>query len=124
MGSGTNIGASETIHNITKLQMKKPKEFCLFTNKPKPTSILESLNKKNGKMLLADKHINEMDELFIIGKSKFESEVEYGLKVPENQRVFIKTKDAIEEETMKSSHGNSQDEIISFIYLGLIYTLQ
>ena len=37
----------------------------------------------------------------------------YGLKVPEDQRVFIKTKDAIEEETMKSPHGNSQDEIIA-----------
>ena len=48
-----------------------------------------------------------------IWKSKFEYEVVYGLKVPEDQRVFIKTKDAIEEETMKSPHGNSQDEIIA-----------
>ena len=51
---------------------------------------------------------------YVYGKVKFESEVVYGLKVPEDQRVFIKTKDAIEEEeTMKSPHGNSQDEIIA-----------
>ena len=36
----------------------------------------------------------------------------YGLKVSEDQKVFIKTGDAIEEETMKSPHGISQDEII------------
>lgn len=111
MNSGTNIWASETIHNVTKLQMKKPKELMLFTKNPKPTSILESLNNKDGKITITNKHIKEMEELFIQGKSKFNSEVEYCMKIPENQRVFIKTKEAIEEETARASKGNSQDNI-------------
>lgn len=111
MGSGTNISASETIHNLTKLQMKKPKELMLFSNKPKPTSILESLSKKDGKLSATDRHINEMDELFIQGKSKFNSEVEYCMKIPENQRVYIKTKDAIEEEAARAAKAKMQDDI-------------
>ena len=83
----------------------------LFTKNPKPTSILESLNNKDGKITITNKHIKEMEELFIQGKSKFNSEVEYCMKIPENQRVFIKTKEAIEEETARASKGNSQDNI-------------
>ena len=53
-------------------------------------------------MLIAENNINEMNELFIKGTSKFNSEVEYGMKVPESQRMFVKTKESIEEQTMRN----------------------
>lgn len=41
VGKNGYIWASETIHNKTRLLMKKPKELLLFGQKPRSTSILE-----------------------------------------------------------------------------------
>jgi len=40
-------------------------------------------------ILKASKQIAEMDGLFIKGINKFESEVEFGLRIPEDKRVLI-----------------------------------
>jgi len=43
VGKAGYIGASEVMHNKSKLLMKKPKDFFLFGNKPIGTSILDRL---------------------------------------------------------------------------------
>ena len=91
--------------------MKKPKEFMLFEKKPKQTSILDSIGRSKGDLGTVDKNIIEMDGLFVKGKSKFDSEVEFGLKIPENQRMLVKTKEAIDEQTMRSLNKVIDEEL-------------
>mmetsp|Transcript_21542 Transcript_21542/g.19106 ORF Transcript_21542/g.19106 Transcript_21542/m.19106 type:complete len:166 (+) Transcript_21542:921-1418(+) len=110
MGKAGYIGASETLHNKSKLLMKKPKDFLLFGNMPLNTSILKRLeNQKSSSNQLPDLHykkkhfastmtktekqISAMDDLYIKGTSKFESEIEYGLRIPEKERILIKDRE-------------------------------
>ena len=111
LGGGSQIEASETIHNRSKLIMKKPKEFMLFKQKPKLTSILNSIIKSRAEMLITENNISEMDELYVKGTSKFNSEVEYGLKVPERERMYVKTKEAIEEETLRRLNKIKDEDV-------------
>lgn len=46
LGKTGTIGASETIHNKSKLLMKKPKELFLFSDKPRRTSILDAFKNR------------------------------------------------------------------------------
>lgn len=102
MGVTANICASETIHNKSNMLIKKPREFLLFSEKPKGTSILNSIIKSKGATIVTEKKITEMDGLFVKGINKFKSEVDYAFRIPESVRVYVKTKDAIEEENMRT----------------------
>lgn len=121
------IGASEIMHNKSKLLMKKPKDFFLFGNKPLGTSIMDrlesqkrasqqlpSLNNKNQYLAMtmkkAQSQIENMEDLYVKGSNKFESEIEYGLSIPEKERVLIQDKEQMRLEKLNVSLA--PDEVI------------
>ena len=115
IGKNGSIGASEILHNRSNLLIKKPKNFMLFGNKPTSTSLMDreeikkkiydsfpetGYKKKHLALILsrATKQISNMNDLFIKGTNKFESEVEYGLKVPENSRILVTNTEEMKDE--------------------------
>ncbi|CAI2362558.1 unnamed protein product [Moneuplotes crassus] len=127
VGKHGDIGASEVLHNKSKLLMKKPKDFFLFGNKPLSTSIMDriEMQKKTSQELpfldsrkkhllktlaKGENQITNMNELFIKGINKFESEVEYGLSIPENKRVLYLNSEEMKSEKLRLS--TSPEEII------------
>lgn len=140
MGKDGRIGASETIHNKSSLLMKKPKEFFLFSHKPVGTSLLDRLenskinstDKTDFLLMFKNKHlaanlirgsekVAEMDSLFIKGTSKFKSEIEYGLSIPENERILVKSRANIEAERTMIQDGVCEEVIDSNFESRILY---
>lgn len=120
--------------------MKKPKEFFLFSHKPVGTSLLDRLeNSKNipnenndFSLMFKNKHlatnlirgsekIAEMDSLFIKGTSKFESEIEYGLRIPEKERILVRSRANIEAEKTMIQDGVCEEVIDSNFESRILY---
>ncbi len=106
--------------------MKKPKDFFLFGHRPAGTSIMDRLEmqKKDSQELpsvykkkhlaltltKAQNQIANMNDLFIKGKNKFESEVEYGLRIPEKERMFLRNSEEMKQDKIHLS--TSPDEVL------------
>jgi hypothetical protein len=136
MGKDGKIGASETIHNQSSMLMKKPKELFLFANRPRGTSLLDRLGESKEtldfSLMYKNKHlatnlirgsekIAEMDNLFIKGTSKFESEIGYCLRIPENQRLLVRSRDDVEAEKTMKKEGLLEEVIDSNFESNLLY---
>lgn len=63
--------------------------------------------------LKAEKNIDEMSDLFVKGTSKFNSEIEYGLRIPEEQRVLVKQREQVKNDRIKIINEDPSEEIIA-----------
>lgn len=54
-----------------------------------------------------------MEDLYIKGTNKFDAEMEYGLRIPEQQRVLVKSKNQVQQERVITLDDGPSEEIIA-----------